>query len=649
MFAAVHGAYHAYRAGEDTGMTDTEYDNLERQLLRANANALYEIEASVPAGYRENVELPVPMPGLTQLYVEADIVAWLLFGDEETILLDKEDGVSIQLNYGSRGNLISAYSKHIQTEGKDITRHAMAMKIPKDLGCTNQSGTFQIRAEIIMPIKVFEAKYSKTHGTGKYENGRNAVAGRVNSKTPNDDFWDDCLVIAYSVTNNPAINRLSKSKQLKALSDLGFEVPHHRVIPSKQVNLDFLTKYTLDRKIKSPTEIDGIVIEFNSSETCEAIGFEGDDITPKYARKFKVLREEDMAITTVIGIDWRVHKDGHLKGRAILEPVRLCGVTVKHASIFNAYYVANGHLIWEDKPCKPIGIGAKVKIARSGDVIPDIQEIIKPAKVAGMPDPEEFGEMIWSETGVDLICVDKEAPAIRFKRMVHFFGTIGVPDFGGGMISKLFEAGFDSVDKILRAKYSELVVIEGVGDSKANTIIENVAWALDGVKLPVLMAATGYFGRGVGTRRLEEPYNYWEGDIVDWTGYKTNEIAEAMEELSGWGGVNSILFSLGIQPFKEFIARNKKYIRIAEYEAQKIESSKLEDIKVVFTGFRDAELGELIVANGGVVQSGVNGETTYLVVKDISTKTAKMTAALAKGVNVIERGQFSKLISKKLA
>jgi len=51
---------------------------------------------------------------------------------------------------------------------------------------------------------------------------------------------------------------------------------------------------------------------------------------------------------------------------------------IEYATAFNAAFV-------EDNK---IGIGALVKLVRSGDVIPHIMEVIEPAQKAKMPDVE---------------------------------------------------------------------------------------------------------------------------------------------------------------------------------------------------------------------------------------------------------------------
>ena len=50
-----------------------------------------------------------------------------------------------------------------------------------------------------------------------------------------------------------------------------------------------------------------------------------------------------------------------------------------------------------------IGIGAKIEIIRSGDVIPYIEKVIEPAEQPMLPDPETFK---WNKTMVDILLVN---------------------------------------------------------------------------------------------------------------------------------------------------------------------------------------------------------------------------------------------------
>jgi DNA ligase (NAD+) len=64
-------------------------------------------------------------------------------------------------------------------------------------------------------------------------------------------------------------------------------------------------------------------------------------------------------------------------------------------------------------------------------------------------------------------------------------------------------------------------------------------------------------------------------------------------------------------------------------------SDKLNGIVIVFTGVRDKGLEEKITMNGGLIGGSVSDKTTYLVAKDPSSNSSKLTKAREIGVKVI--------------
>ena len=102
-------------------------------------------------------------------------------------------------------------------------------------------------------------------------------------------------------------------------------------------------------------DIDGVVVK------PEVIDYEDlKNRTPKNSCAIKF--ELDVAVTTVIGFEWS-QSGKYFSPVAILEPVELCGVTVKRASCSNTKWLAE----------RNIEIGSKVKVVRRGEIIPHIE------------------------------------------------------------------------------------------------------------------------------------------------------------------------------------------------------------------------------------------------------------------------------------
>ena len=104
--------------------------------------------------------------------------------------------------------------------------------------------------------------------------------------------------------------------------------------------------------------IDGMVIKVNDPAARVAIGYT--DKFPKWAIAYKFEAEE--TTTLLKDVAWQVGRTGKLTPLALLEPVELCGATVKRATLNN----------YGDICRKDVTIGSRVFVRRSNDVIPEI-------------------------------------------------------------------------------------------------------------------------------------------------------------------------------------------------------------------------------------------------------------------------------------
>mgnify|MGYP003337637660 CR=1 FL=1 len=123
-----------------------------------------------------------------------------------------------------------------------------------------------------------------------------------------------------------------------------------------------------------------------------------------------------------------------------------------------------------------INVGAQIKIIRSGDVIPYIMEVVKPAKTASVPNIP----FKWNETEVDyIIDYTKKVPQniidqVQIKIILHFFRKIGVKFLSEGMITKLYNEGYQTIADIIGAPEEDLYDIEGLGEKSVKKIYAEI-------------------------------------------------------------------------------------------------------------------------------------------------------------------------------
>ena len=113
-----------------------------------------------------------------------------------------------------------------------------------------------------------------------------------------------------------------------------------------------------------------------------------------------------------------------------------------------------------------IGPGAVIGVIRSGDVIPYITRIERPAPGGPALPPESDYE--WVPQGQPAKATPEGALDIRAKvqsaltGLVHFFNTLDVPGMGEGLVVKLYAAGFTRIEDYVRAAPADFMRAEGI-------------------------------------------------------------------------------------------------------------------------------------------------------------------------------------------
>ena len=147
--------------------------------------------------------------------------------------------------------------------------------------------------------------------------------------------------------------------------------------------------------------------------------------------------DDQVVETKVVNVIWNPSKDGYLKPKIQIQPVIIGGVEITFATVHNAEFVIKNK----------IGLGAVVQIIRSGDVIPKVEKVVKPAKNVKLPTQYEF---TWNATKKDLILANAEQNEIVImKQMDDFFDKLEVTGLGRGNIKRIMDAGYNTLPLIL--------------------------------------------------------------------------------------------------------------------------------------------------------------------------------------------------------
>lgn len=654
-------------------VNDAEYDKIKRRLELLRPNHLYLKKVGAKVKNNEKIRLPTVMGSLDKLRPN-ELFNWTkkLPKDCSLVITPKFDGLSGCLHYRN-GKIIGIYTRGDGINGRVITDKAIYCNgVKKDQFYIN--GDLIINGEFIIHKSVFN-KYFKN---SKYKNPRNFVAGILNQKIANKKILNKITFIScgYSYKNdNKYAKNKNKHDQLLLLEQLGFITSRHTKytlskIYKKRINiiqkrygnntslyfkkLEELEKYSnlifyhpismcivynnpngisensilnLINEFKQNVDIliDGLVIEVNEHKYRNKLGYEINGLNPSFARAIKLDQSnQDMKIGIVKNINYSFTK------RRIYKPT----IELKESLNFNGINVTNvyGHNIKYIIDNK-IGKNSKIKIIRSGDVIPYIVGIKTNSKKIFIPKRCNFCNTKLKMTKVDLYCPNKNCSGLEYIRLENFFTSLKVDQINYGLIKRIYNnSKFKTIKSFFKIKEKDLINIEGFSTKKSKIVVNNIKTCLHNRKLSEIMYASGYFSdelSGLGIIKLQNIIDVInEKSIINKDNkYSIREdliIKNKLKKVDGISFVGINLFMNGLHKFRIFYKNLNKYIKLKKLNT----TGKLKNFKVCFTGFRDNILQEKIELNGGIIKSSITKDTDVLFVKDLNSTKAKRAKQL---------------------
>lgn len=604
--AKLEEANTAYRTGNAI-MSDKDYDDMVDLLFSYDPeNEFFSKVGLEVIDETRKSKLPIDMASMNKIKTIEDIQNWLrlkgISRNAEIVCTPKYDGLSlchdeINTNTWTRGD--GEFGQKSDEHYKLIQNHLSLKSEPF-------SYTY---GEVIMPKQVFSDKYSE------FANPRNLVAGLLNSPDARESL-KDCQFIKYGAIPNEGFNFKTKSDILDMLNS-GQEVKvNYHLFIAKDITEELLIE--LFRRWSTDYEIDGIILEVNDLALQESLGRETSSNNPCYARAFKHDSFEQRAEADVLGISWNISKHGLLKPVLHITPIKLDGVTVSNVTGNNAKFVKDMGL----------GIGAKVVVKRSGMVIPLIVEVLQTVDFV-MPTVEGT-DIDWNENGIELITLT-ETDDQKLKQNVAFFEILEADNVSEGIITQLWDAGYQTIEDILNVSQTQLEKIDRFGKRKAQIVYNSIQKSIKDVQLSKLQHATGLF-RGLGSKKLALLEHFTTKPTID-----------QVMEVEGFAEISAKVFVDNYDNFFTFVGNLP--ITIAEkVEAVKV-GTDLEGKSFVFTGVRRKDLEEVIESRGGKVAGSVSKTTTYLVMKSKGSGSSKETKAISLGVVILTVEELENLLS----
>jgi len=598
--AKLEEANTAYRTGNSI-MSDKDYDEIVDLLFSYDPeNEFFSKVGLEVIDETRKSKLPIDMASMNKIKTMEEIHSWLrlkgINPNTELVATPKFDGLSLcqdEINTGTFTRGDGIYGQKSDEHYKLIQNHL----------CDNGSFAYTY-GEVVMSKKTFLEKYSLDAGTGDFANPRNLVAGLLNSKEVTEPLRD-CQYIKYGAISNPGITFTTKSEILDVLNAHQRVGVNYHTCKANELTEELLI--SLFHNWSTDYEIDGIILEVNNLDLQESLGRETSSNNPCYARAFKHDSFEQRAETTILSIEDNISKQGLVKPVAIIEPIKLDGVTVSRCTLNNYKFVKDNGL----------GVGARVVIKRSGMVIPKIVEVLESVEFV-MPtiDGVELG---WNEAGIEVITLT-ETDEQKIKQIVAFFEILEADNVGEGVITQLWDAGFQTIESVLKATKADLESIDRFGKRKAAIVFDSIRKATTNVELSKLQHATGFF-KGLGSKKLA---------LLE---FDEKPTLEQVMSIEGFAEISAKSYLDSYDKFFTFVKGLPVTI------AEKVEAVQVGDDLVgtsfVFTGVRRADLEEVIESRGGKIGSSVSKTTTHLVMKAKGSGSSKETKAISLGVTIL--------------
>ena len=543
----------------------------------------------------------------------------------------KFDGLTVNMTYDN-GVLVQGATRGNGVVGEAILPQIRTIRnVPLTIPF---KGRMEVQGECIMRLSVLDA-YNKT-ADEPLKNARNAAAGALRNLDPAVTAARKLDVFCYNVGYIEGKELHDQKEMLDFLKENGLPVcPFVRWLRTPdeimaEIDLAEQRRGTLDFLI------DGMVVKVTDFALRQELG--ATEKFPRWAMAYKFAAEELTA--TVLDVTWEVGRTGKLTPLAHIEPVEFSGVTVKKATLNN----------WDDVQRKRVGIGSRVFIRRSNDVIPEIlgavpdDQPIRPVeKPTVCPQCGAHVEM----RGAHLFCTNSLScrPQIA-ARLSHYASrdAMDIDTFAGKTAEQLIDAfGISTIPELYALSHEQLSALERFGHKKAQNLLD----ALEASKhrpLAAFLYALGIPNVGVKTAK----------DLARHFGTLNAVRHASKEELAAIDDVGDIVAD-GIVSFFADARIADQIDRLLALGVQPEEAAKAADgplplagLTVVITGTlatlsrRDAEA--LVENNGGKAAGSVSKNTAFVVVGENAGSKADKAQAL--GIPMLTEEEFLKRIGK---
>ncbi len=643
-----------YYLDNDPRISDSEYDALYRELkeleeanpsLISSDSPTQRVGSSLKDGFK-SISHSVPMLSMDNTYssdelrdFDARVRKNLGLNSVEYVVELKIDGVSISIRY-QNGTFFSGLTRGDGYKGDDVSNNIKTIKtVPLNINLKKEKRVklLELRGEVYIPksdfLKLNKAREKKSENL--FANPRNAAAGSLKLLDPAIARKRRLDIFFWGIGEYQGIIFNKHSEILDYFKELGFKVNDNcKVIKGIDKVIDYCNSFA-NKRNSLEYDIDGMVIKVNSLKDQKRLGATSKSPRWLIAYKFPAQRVE----TVLKDIKIQVGRLGTLTPVAIVEPVALSGSIVKRASLHNQDQIER----------LDVRIGDKVMIQKSGEIIPQVVEVLKDKrkgneKIFKMPKecPICGGSVKRLKGEVALRCLNLDCSS-KLKNSIRLFVSrdgMDIEGIGKSLIEQLVDDGLiKDYGDLYSLRKEDLTGLERMGDLSS----DNIMVALEKSKDRPLSRVIYALGiRHVGTRTAEvladkflslgglSKASISELSNIDEVGPK---IAESIESFFLDSRNNNVISKL-----KKAGLNLKGRIEKADTL-----SGKSFVITGALKGFSRKEAQDAVKLRGGRILSTVSSRIDYLLVGEGPGSKLKKAEELK--VKIITEVDFKKIIA----
>jgi len=516
------------------------------------------------------------------------------------VITSKIDGGSIVCYYGSSGRFERAITRGDGKIGIDCTSKLRHI-IPKRINLINTA----VRGEITMSKENFDEFYPDAASP------RNTALGIIGKDNPTDHELSLLSFVAYNVYGEDPDLPKTKTGILCWLNFNGFEESNHifesKIIPK------FLEH--LEGELDPDYVADGLVLT--------------EEENPEKEVAYKFIA--DTAETAVTKVKWETSRLGNVVPVVYFNPVKLSGARLEKCSGFNAKWILDNF----------IGIGTKVTVQRSGEVIPYIKSVLTKG-LAELPYECSDCQSPLKWKGVHKYCPNPDCLKKIMSRLLNWISIIAPIDNLGENILVPFIVYMQW--RTPQDIYAE--IIEGwkikVGNKEFFTDhAQKLLWEMfdkiytQPVDPGKFFAAFGLPAVGMSTsRKIAEGIGldkFFEGEF-------------SWNDLKSLGGITEPVIRSLLQ---NLFSMKSVYLQIKTCPGFIMGEKRDDVVKIALTGKLSKPRKELVseyAKLGFEIVDSVSKGVAYLITDNPNSGSSKNLAAQKLGVKVVSESEFLSII-----